>query len=82
MGVPKQEKASVEGEKEEEEGEKEEVEKEEMEEEKEVEEKEKEEKKEKEKKKVLTTEEKKEGRGQIRSHPLELASGYQLLLSG
>lgn len=60
MGVPKQEKASVEGEKEEvEEGEKE--------------------KKEKKKEK---TEEKKEGRGQIRSHPLELASGYQLLLSG
>ena len=56
-------------------------EKEEMEEEKEVEEKEKEEKKEKEKKKEKT-EEKKEGRGQIRSHPLELASGYQLLLSG
>ena len=39
----------------------------------------KEEKKEKKKEK---TEEKKEGRGQIRSHPLELASGYQLLLSG
>ena len=62
--------------------EKEEMEKEEMEEEKEEEKKDKEKKQKKEKKKVPTTEEKKEGRGQIRSHPLELASGYQLLLSG
>lgn len=69
MGAPKQEKESVEGEKEE----KEEEVKEEMEEEEKKEEKKKE-------KKLPTTEEK-EGRGQIRSHPLELASGYQLLLS-
>ena len=73
MGAPKQEKESVEG------MEEKEVEVEKEEEKEKGKEKEKKEKKEK---TVPTTEEKKEGRGQIRSHPLELASGYQLLLSG